>query len=231
MPLTAEQQRQVDVLQEKNPDMGRRTIASHLDLSEKQVRNYLETKAEESYERPSIRPVRIVAWDLETTDFKPDIGRIVIASFYDFNDGTTQTRTALDYASEQEFVTWVADQYEAADVLVGHNSVSFDKVFLTGVMGRVLPERHLAKRVHWDTYLIARYGWKGGVRYSLENLADHFGLPMQKDKPSKHDWREMIHSDPDAVRRLVQRCESDVHITAMLMLRMIPYLHKWKGNA
>lgn len=231
MPLTVEQQREVDLYMERNPKAGRRSAASDLGLSEKQVRNYLEAKVEDTPEKPAIEPVRIVAWDLETTDFKGDIGRIVIASFYDFGDGTTRTRTALDFPTEAAFVEWVADQYEAADVLVGHNSLSFDKVFLTAVMGRVLPERFLGQRVHWDTYLIARYGWKGGIGYSLENLADHFGLPVQKDKPSKHDWRDMINLEPDAVRRLVVRCESDVHITALLFNRLKPYLHKWKGNA
>jgi len=233
MPLTVEQQRAVDRIQEQQGDLGRRAIAAELGLSEKQVRNYLEAKkaAQEEHARGPIAPVNVVAWDLETTDFKGDIGRIVIASFYNFGDGTTVTRTALDFDTEAGFVGWVADQYEAADVLVGHNSVSFDKVFLTAVMGRVLPQRILGQRLHWDTYLIARYGWKGGIGYSLENLADHFGLPMQKDKPSKHDWREMINLEPDAVMRLVVRCESDVHITAMLFNRLKPYLHKWKGQA
>lgn len=226
MPLSHDDQLRVDDYLESNPDAGRRRIAYDLDLPEKQVRTYLERRRE----LPWVPPVTVKVWDLETTDFKPDIGRIVVATFYDMGTRQLRTRTALDFDTEAGFIQWVVGEYEDADVLVGHNSVAFDKIFLTGVYGRTHPGEELAKRIHWDTYLIARYGWKGGTRYSLENLADHFRLPMQKDHPSKHDWREMISGDPEAVERIVGRCESDVLVTAMLFDRLRPYLARWKGQ-
>lgn len=227
MPLSPGEQRRVDNYLSDHPDAGRRRIAYDLELSEKQVRTYLKKRKAP----PPIPVPTIKVWDLETTDFKPDIGSIRIASFYDMATGQMRTRTHLDFDTEAGLVEWIVGEYEDADVLIGHNSVAFDKIFLTGVYGRTHPGEELAKRIHWDTYLIARYGWKGGTRYSLENLADHFGLPMQKDKPSKHDWRGMIAMDAASTARLVERCESDVLVTAMLFDRLRPFLARWKGQS
>lgn len=225
MPLTSEQKRKVkDLYQQKG--MGRRAIASELDLSERMVRDFLETLEDEEI---TVEPLRIYVWDLETTDFKSDIGTIRVASFLNINNHTFMTRTHQDFESETEFVKWILERMEEADVLIGHNSVSFDKPFVTGVAGR-LGLAKPAKRIHWDTYLIARYGWKGNISYSLENLADHLGLPLAKYRPPKSEWREMIidkHAELDAI---VERCESDVKITAMVFDRLRPYLFEWKGQ-
>ena len=222
MPLSEEEQRRVQELAADG--MGRRSIAAKLDLSERMVRDYLE-----ALPAPTLYPIKVRVWDLETTDFKADIGEIRVASFFDLNTGVMYTRTHRDFDSEVEFVEWIISMMNESDVLVGHNSLAFDKPYVTGVAARLglgKPE----KRIHWDTYLIARYGWKANIGYSLENIADHLGLSRTKSKPSKHKWRELITDRADDLSEIVERCESDCLITAEVFDYLKPYLFEWKGN-
>jgi len=93
------------------------------------------------------------------------------------------------------------------------------------------PGWYLPKRQHYDTLQIARYGFKGRpMGYSLENLADFFSLPVQKDKPSKHDWVGSVILDDSSIERIAERCEQDVIVNALLWEVLRPYFHKWKSR-
>ena len=241
--LSEEQQHLVDILHDHH-GWGRRRIASELDVTEKTVRYYLENREHEAVVDPGHEdiqvvlgalPLKVYVWDLETTDFMADIGTLGVASFMDLSNGDIHTRTRQDFVGsvwkdpEEGLALWARRKCEEADVLIGHNSLAFDKNFLNGVLARYGHDP-IPKRVHWDTYQIARNGGKFKARYSLKNLADFFRLPETKDEPSKHDWRLFIAGDADAVARIVERCEADVRVTGMLFHRIRPALMAWKGQ-
>lgn len=181
-------------------------------------------------------------WDLETTNLNSFLGRLIIGSFMDMATHTMLTRTILDYLdgpqtvgnldrAETQLVNWVVDRHDEADAMIGHNTIGFDNGFLRGRLEALQMDRRLPKRQHWDTMQIAKFGFKGRPQgASMENLADFFRLPIQKDKPSKYDWAGSITIDPGAIERIKFRCEEDVRVNALLWGKLREYLHTWRGK-
>lgn len=193
-----------------------------------------QLKIETENKKVNVAPYRTQIWDIETTDFKADIGTLMVSSFLDLATGVPNSRTVLDFEGtldqrERQLAEWTVDQIRETDCLIGHNIKGFDRNFLNGVCGRhglsLVP-----KRTYIDTMLIARYGFKGKVGASMANLADVLGLPVPKDAPSKNDWRRYIGGDPVAVARITERCELDVIVNAYIWEWARPFWYRWKGE-
>ena len=238
---------------------GLRAIAEELDLSYGKVRyvderyNPYATRAaveaynihmsdEDKYDAPlpiapPLRPIVSYVWDLETTNLNTFMGQLIAASFLNLADGEISTRNVNSFGGtniekEQALLMWVIEMIEGSDILIGHNTIGFDMGFIRGRLAiHGLSHVLLPKRQHWDTYQIARHGFKGRTQgYSLENLLDFFRCPVVKDKPSKHDWAASIILDEDAIDRITERCEADVLGNAYLWEALRPYHHSWKGR-
>lgn len=235
-----------DYNEETGKPYGLRWISDRLGITYGKAR-YLDNKYNDSVEEgindyrgkitTTFAPVRAFVWDLETTNLNTFMGQLTVASFLDLADGTIDTKTLFDFdgdgaTKEVELLLWTVSKMEHADILIGHNTIGFDTGFLRGRLAiHGLTSVQLPKRQHWDTYQIARHGFKGRPQgYSLENLADFFRLPVQKDKPSKHDWAASIILDEAAILRIAERCEADVIVNALLWEALRPYLHSWKGR-
>lgn len=190
-------------------------------------------KLADTYQLP-IQPYITQVWDIETTDFKADIGTLMVSSFLDLHSGVPNSRTVHDFVGtikqrEAALAEWTVGQLTRSDALVGHNVKAFDRNFLSGVLARNhMPQA--PKRTYLDTMLIARFGIKGKIGASMANLADVLGLPIPKDAPSKNDWREYIAGDPEAVERITIRCETDVIVNALLWEELKEYYYEWKGE-
>ncbi len=230
--LTAEQRAEIDHLQDQK-GWGRRKIARSLGIGEKAVRYYCERRDADSYPDPV--PLRSVVWDLETTNLKADIGTLMVAGFLDLITGEVTVRTIMDFEGttieEREglLACWASSQFCLADILIGHNSLGFDRNFLNGVCGRHGLEP-LPKRLHIDTLQVARHGFKGLMQSnSLENLGDFFKVGV-KNKPSKHDWRLANLTDPDAISRITERNVSDLFLTAAVWSKLLPHWQRWRGQ-
>lgn len=231
--LTEQQKAKVRELRQQGH--GYRAIATMLNASDGAVRWMFEK------EQPIlVRKYRTYVWDIETTDFKADIGSLMVSSFLDLETGLTNSRTIHSFSGtfterERKLAEWTCNMIGAADTLIGHNVKAFDRNFLSGVCARHrLPQP--PKRTYIDTMLIARYGLKGKIGASMANLADvlgikdHRGNDIEKDKPSKNDWREYIAGDPKAMERITDRCEADVFVNALLWERLREYWFSWKGE-
>lgn len=226
-------------------DMGGRKIAEHLQISYGKVRGVLERSASQrtgpspdnadvpqpvKQGSPSVSnlgsAVRVAVWDIETTDFKSDIGRLTVSSFYYPEEDRLETRTFKDFEDgERGLAVWTLERITELDFVVGHNHKAFDRNFLNGVLARH-DAGMLPRRGWWDTYLIARYGLKGNMGTSMANLADVFQLGDGKYKPSKNDWRDVL-VDPAALEEIKHRCEEDVKLNWLIFLKLRPYFHKW----
>ena len=64
----------------------------------------------------------------------------------------------------------------------------------------------------------------------MDNLADYFKLPIQKDKPSKHSWRAANDMEEKGIKRIRQRCIEDVKVNVLLWDRLKQYWHEWRGS-
>lgn len=232
--LSPEQQAEVLRMRKEHPEWGARAIAYEIGSTRGRVRWFLDRlPAEVLPHSPSAW--RVVVYDLETTNLRSDLGMLAVAAFLDFATGEMVWRNidSFDGAPaerERQLAEWAAGQYAAADMLIGHNILAFDKHFLDGVLRRHgLPR--LPKRIIADTYLIARYGFKGLVHsYSLANMADYFRCEGAKDKPSIHDWREMGMDMPESVERITQRCLRDVRLNAEVWPHLKGDFHEWRGQ-
>ncbi len=233
-----------------NPETGKpyglRSIADMLGVTYGKARyieaKYLSSDSEDEAEflgEPSLSfsPVRSYVWDLETTNLNTFMGQLTVASFLDLADGAIYTKTLFDFegdGAEKEvaLLLWTVSMLEEADILIGHNTIGFDTGFLRGRLAiHGLSDVTLPRRQHWDTYQIARHGFKGRPQgYSLENLLDFFRIPVQKDKPSKHDWAASIILDEKAIKRIAKRCEADCVGNALLWEALRPYFHLWRGR-
>src|SRR3990167_848974 len=134
--------------------------------------------------------MRTAVFDIECTNLRSDIGTFLIASFGELdgngNVKKVETRDILSQHGEKNLATWTRNRFEEFDILIGHNSIAFDRNWLNGVMIRhELP--FVPRRIHIDTYQVAK-GKLQFQSYSLANIADVLGLGS-KDEPSKNDWR------------------------------------------
>ena len=138
---------------------------------------------------------------------------LIVASFGELKpDGKMKrivTNDILEASGESGLAEWTREQIISCDILIGHNSLAFDRHFLQGVMSRhnlgILP-----RRIHIDTMITAKGLFQMGV--SLSNLGDVFDLG-KKDAPDKETWRKAILLDPPSIKRLRQRCSEDVKLT------------------
>lgn len=237
--LTDQQETEIQAL--AGLGWGGRRIAQAIEVPYGRVRRFLETEgtAQQQQRPPDELPpgaIRSVVWDLETTNLKSDIGTLLVAGFLDLNTGEAVSRTILDSPGgsfgekERSLAVWARGQVERADILVGHNTLAFDTAFLNGVLRRNREER-LPRRLHLDTLSIARYGGKWALQSnSLANLADFLGLAADKDRPSKHSWREANLLDPDAVERIRDRCEADLFLNAEVWHELRHAWFHWRGR-
>jgi len=219
----------------KLTNMGYRAIAKEVGVADGAVRYFLEHEPV-----TEVRKYGAYVWDIETTDFDAGIGSLMVSSFLDLATGYTDSRTIHSFAGtfkarERQLAEWTLGKLRDADALIGHNVKAFDRNFLSGVCARQdLPQP--PRRTYIDTMLIARYGLKGKIGASMANLADVLGIKgadgelVNKDKPSKNDWREYIAGDPEAVKRITVRCEADVYVNALLWERLRGYWYEWKGE-
>ena len=174
--------------------------------------------------------MKTLVFDLETTNLRADIGTLIVASFGELKPNGTMKRVVtndiLEASGESGLAEWAVEQIKSCDIIIGHNSLAFDRHFLQGVMARynmgVLP-----KRIHIDTMQSAKGLFSMGV--SLSNLGDVFDLG-DKDKPDKEIWRKAILLDPPSIKRLRQRCEEDVKLTGKLWAFLKPYYMKRYGR-
>jgi DNA polymerase elongation subunit (family B) len=174
-------------------------------------------------------------WDLETTDLTTFFGKLIVAAFLNVNTGEVQYRNIYDFKGnvterETQLLHWTLDRIEEADILIGHNTLAFDLSFLRGRLAIHNIDRAIAKRQHWDTLQIAKFGFKGRPQgYSLENLLDFFQVG-RKDKPSKHDWAASVILDEEAIGRITDRCIADVEGNNAVWNKLRPYFHAYKGK-
>ena len=230
LPLAT--QRKILALREAE-GLGRGAVAERLGVTEKEVRGVFEKH--DGIPTGIIIPFRVYAWDLETTDFSSFIGSLGVAAFLDVATGKVRVKNQHDFGGsvaerEKALAEWTLSMFTSADALISNNGLGFDTAFLRGVLTRYeLPPP--PKRIHLDNMLIAQHGLKGRQGgSSMDNLADYFGLPIQKDKPSKHDWRLYIAGDREACERITIRCVEDVKVTAMLWEKLKPFYMTWRGQ-
>lgn len=162
---------------------------------------------------------RIAFWDLECTHLKPNVGRILCASFkplgedpYTF-DALTRGFKKADVYDDSALAVAIRDELEKFDIIVGHNSKLFDTKFLNSRLIRV-GERTKPAQYQVDTMWSWRSkfsAWSG-----LDNV-QQFALEdaeVTKTKVAWPQWMRALGWNLDLARtamdEIVDHCERDV---------------------
>jgi uncharacterized protein YprB with RNaseH-like and TPR domain len=166
--------------------------------------------------------MRVVGWDLETTDLGGNFGRILCCSFKQIlpPENKTKGKVYTFRADDPEFAgssvvddgklaIAIRDELEHYDLLVGHNSLLYDRKFLNARLIKV-GERILQPKWHFDTMWVVRTQFR--MSSKLNNVQKMLGLPDEKTEINWDDWAKAGAYDTDAMDEVVHHCEQDVKV-------------------
>lgn len=173
--------------------------------------------------------LRVAYWDLETTDLKAFMGRLLCCSIAD-SWGNVTTRRATDFPQQSALddsglAEWVRDELERYDVLVSWNGFMFDHGFLNARLLR-WGKRPLARKMAVDPMWKARQG-----RYSariggssLATVSKFFRTADSKSEISWEQWSLAGLGDESAMAEVVDHCERDVLVLRSVFGHLKPLI-------
>ena len=160
--------------------------------------------------------IRIGFWDLETTDLKALMGRILISSIAD-SWGNVTTRTIYDFdqtsiIDDRGVCAWTRDELNKYDMIVTWNGKMFDAPFLNARLLR-WGEKPWLGAIHQDPMWTAKAG-SYGLRIGsakLDNVDRYFDRSDQLRKTAIDwdIWAKAMAGDREAMGYLVEHCEND----------------------
>lgn len=170
--------------------------------------------------------MRVAYWDIETSDLKADVGRLLCAAVYDpisrkytvfRNDEISSTM-----ANDEEIAIQLRDHLEGYPITAGWHSKGFDIPFLNTRLAKY-GHRPLARHLHLDgRWYMA--GWRGLSPRSakLAVAAEFFELKDRKPSVDVDVWIDAaLGGDKGAMDELVDRCKADTKITAEVIQRLV----------
>lgn len=221
--LTTEKLDSVRDFLAENPRSGRYTLMEQFGLKEHEAREALRTVRDEPLISEPM--LKIAVFDLETTNLKGDIGRLLVGSVYSYPTGTLTTfrqdqmSPRKSMADDRSMVIAVRDLLEQHHMLVGWYSKGFDIPFLNTRLVQN-GERKVRPMLHLDPIFFYR-GWHGiNPRSSkLSVVAEFYNLPERKMGVDVSVWIAAQGGDTEAMDILCDRCESDVRLLAEVTRR------------
>jgi len=174
--------------------------------------------------------IRIATWDLETSGLEGDVGRLLCGSILDHQTGemTSYRNDKLkgakrkNMADDLALAVAIRNKLEHYHITVGWFSKGFDIPFLNTRLVKG-GERMLAPHMHLDPIWFCK-GWRGIKPRSAKMavMAEFFNLPERKPGVDVDVWIDAaLGGDSAAMDILVDRCESDVRITAQLAAKIL----------
>lgn len=215
--MTPELVDQTAEILKKFPRAGRTLVSEMLNVSEYKARE-LVNEAQHVKEEP-IGPT-IATFDLETTNLKGDIGRLLCGSILSYPAMEMVTYRIDDYgckySDDRQLAVDIRDHIEKHNISCGWFSKGFDITFLNTRLVQN-GERPMNRMLHVDPIWYFR-GYRGLKPRSskMSVVAEFFDIERKQDVDVKV-WIDASAGDREALDILVDRCESDVRITSELM--------------
>lgn len=206
-----------------NPRTGRYTLMEQFGLKEHEAREALRIVRNEPLISEPL--LKIAVFDLETTNLKGDLGRLLVGSVYSYPSGVITTfrqdemSPRKSMADDRTLAVAVRDLLEQHHMLVGWYSKGFDIPFLNTRLVQN-GERRVKPMLHLDPIFFYR-GWHGIKPRSskLSVVAEFYNLPERKMDVDVSVWVAAQGGDTDAMDTLCERCESDVRLLAEVTRR------------
>ena len=159
---------------------------------------------------------KIVFFDLETTNLKGNLGRVLAGSFLALESDKPVTISALDrryrargIGDDSKIVAAIREILNDAWIWVGWNSKLFDVPYLNARLRlhNLLP---VEKRLHLDLMYYARGQFIRLNNSRLDTVAKAFKLKDQKTDMLYDTWVNAALGDSEALTYVVEHCEHDV---------------------
>lgn len=188
--------------------------------------------------------MRIVAYDLETSDLKALMGRVLCASFlpivdkefletvpkrlhpkpYTFRGDDERFKTD-DPADDSKLVVAIRDELKRYNSIVTWNGKLFDNRFLNAKLCEY-GEEPLMTQFHYDPMWTVRNGLRVGSS-KLDNVQKYLDLPTTKTGIAWKDWQRALSGDAKAMDTVVVHCEHDVIVLMEAYWRLLKYARTW----
>ena len=153
-------------------------------------------------------------WDLETTDLKALMGRILACSVADvfgnvktFRADETVRENIID---DRELAVMVRDYLEQFDILVSWNGKLFDKPFLNARLMEAGERPIRADLMHIDLMYYAKGQFMKIGSAKLDNVQRFLDSGTQKTPITWKEWQLAAAGDRKAMDTVVEHCEADV---------------------
>lgn len=173
--------------------------------------------------------MRVVMWDLETTNLSALMGRILCCSFkpldgdvYTFR-GDEKPWKGRSKVDDSRLAVAIREELEKYDLVVGHNSRLFDHPMLDA---RLAKAGHRPFRKHFicDTRWYLNSGAMRIGSAKLVNAQKFFGLAEEKTEISWEQWQLASMGDKAAMDEVVHHCEQDVRVLEDVYKRVLPFV-------
>lgn len=180
--------------------------------------------------------MKVLFFDLETTDLAANFGRLLCASFLPLDDDkvTTFRRDAKPFKASKvtddgKLALAIKQQLESADIIVSWNGMMFDVPFLNA---RLIASGHSPVRVgekHPTTHLDLMY-YSRGVSLKLNSskldTVSKFLNTQAKTPLDATTWAEAASGDKAALDQVVEHCEADVRVLRDVFWHLAPLIKK-----
>jgi uncharacterized protein YprB with RNaseH-like and TPR domain len=184
--------------------------------------------------------MKVLVFDTESTDLAASWGRILCASFVEISEdsepytfrGDKRPWKGSELIDDSKLVVAIRDELEAADMIVGWNSILHDqpllnaRLALAGERPLLLGEKHGTR--HLDAmYYAGGQSMKIGGR-KLDTVAKFFKSPNQKTPLDGLTWQRAATGDKGAMDSVVEHCEFDVLVLRDLWPQLACHVKKFQ---
>lgn len=167
-------------------------------------------------------------YDIETTDLKAFMGRVLGISIADAWGNITR-RTYRDFAGktildDSGLVAWAKEELEKYDIIVSWNGKLFDKPFINArlMQGLQLPVRQ--DKMHVDLMYYAGGQFMRIGSRKLVNVQKFLKVPNAKTEISWDDWAKAAAGDEAALEEVMSHCDADVLVLRDVFARLKPLI-------
>ncbi len=171
---------------------------------------------------------KMAFFDIETTDLKAFMGRVLGASIAD-EFGNVTHRTYADFngrsiLDDTPLVGWLRDELDKYDILVSWNGKLFDTPFVNArlIRGLELPTR--MDKMHIDLMYYAKGSLMRVGSAKLANVAKFLNVKHQKTDISWEVWQRAAVGDQEALTEVMDHCDADVLTLRDVFVRMKPLI-------
>lgn len=174
--------------------------------------------------------MKIVFFDMECTDLKALMGRLLCTSFKPFGGDPYTFRVdrkpwkSIDPIDDSRLAVAARDELEKHNLIVGWNSKMFDVPFLNARLAKANERPLQVLNFHADLMWYAggcsmRIGSK-----RLENVQKFFNLDQEKTPLDWEEWQRAALGSKAAMQRVVEHCEADVTVLSQAYEHLLPHV-------